>query len=177
MFRPKLLSEYFLSDRFINDHGNRKRPVYSPKLGNDGVLNFSCVTYDDRYAKIQSYAPFTDMSYIINQLLHGNMSVLRSDGLFGDFTGCPTNRHELFEMALNVQNEFDKLPLDAKKFYSNDWRKWFSDVGSDSWLKSLGLVKPNVKDDNPNVKDDNPYVKDDKPILVDHGDDVKDVSK
>lgn len=106
--------------------GSRVETLYTPSFnGSEIVLTVSgSVDVQDR---INSFAPYTDIRYMLNQLKVGDSSVLSSRSpMFGDFSSMPSHPLDALNLISDVERRFDSLPHDVKASYNNDWRVYFT---------------------------------------------------
>ena len=110
----------------LTSPGSRVETLYTPSFnGSEIVLTKSgSVDVQDR---INSFAPYTDIRYMLNQLKVGDTSVLSSrPPLFGDFSSMPAHPVDALNLISDVERRFDSLPDDVKASYNNDWRVYFT---------------------------------------------------
>lgn len=126
---------------FVSDSGDKFHFLYSPVISADGSMRLDISDKIDIQKEIDSFRDSTDMSYILNRLGIGDTSVLNGKTPhYGDFSQMPTNPAEFMQMAIDAEKSFLSLPLTVREQYGNDFRKWFADVGSASWLKNMESV-------------------------------------
>lgn len=83
--------------------------------------------YSDLQDAINSYAPFCDITYMLNRLKVGDSSVLNaSSPMFGDFSGLPTNPHDIFNIVRSAESTFNQLSQEERASCNNDFRVWLS---------------------------------------------------
>ena len=109
----------------VTSPGSRVETLYAPSFnGSEIVLSVSgTVDVQDR---INSFAPYTDIRYMLNQLKVGDSSVLSSrQPMFGDFSAMPAHPVDALNFIGDVQRRFQQLPDDVKAACNNDWRVYF----------------------------------------------------
>lgn len=109
----------------ITSPGSRVETLYTPSFnGSEIVLRKSgTVDVQDR---INSFAPYCDLRYMLNQLKVGDTSVLSSRRpLFGDFSVMPAHPVDALNLISDVERSFNALPDDVKSSCNNDWRVYF----------------------------------------------------
>lgn len=110
----------------VTSSGSRVETLYTPSFnGSEIVLSESgTVDVQDR---INSYAPYTDIRYMLNQLKVGDSSVLSSRlPIYGDFSSMPSHPVDALNLITDVERRFASLPDDVKASYNNDWRVYFT---------------------------------------------------
>lgn len=121
--------------------GSRIQKIYNSKFDGSTVVLEETGSFDLQ-EKINSYAPYTDIAYMLNRLKVGDNSVLTSrTPLYGDFTGFPDNPTDAINLYHGAENAFAQLPSEEKLKYNNDFRVW---------LSSLMVDRPAVKPDDIN---------------------------
>lgn len=130
------------SKKFVTCPGERFKESFHGVLGDDGYITLVSDGYIDTQRQIEADAVGADVKSIIQRALQGDMSVFRDDKAFyGDVAEMPKTYAEILNIVNQAHREFDMLPLDVKEKYNGDFDRWFSQIGTDEWLKNLGLVK------------------------------------
>nr|CAI9749991.1 virion structural protein [Microvirus sp.] len=76
---------------------------------------------------MDTFAPYTDISYMLNQLKVGDMSVLSSSRpYYGDFSNLSNNPADVINTVRAAESAFGQLPAADRAAYGNDWRVWFT---------------------------------------------------
>lgn len=128
-------------NKFVTSSGDCFHIEFSPVVNSDGTISLVESGKEDICAKINSYKDTTDMTFILKQLALGNTSVLFSGSPFyGDFTSMPESYADALQMVIDAERSFNKLPLDVRNSFDNDYRKWFATAGSEFWLKFMDPV-------------------------------------
>ncbi|AYQ58180.1 putative VP3 [Microviridae sp.] len=123
----------------VTSSGSPVETIYTPSFnGSEIVLTASgSVDVQDR---INSYAPYTDIRYMLNQLKVGDSSVLASrEPLYGDFSSLPDHPVDALNLISDVERRFDLLPDDVKASCNNDWRVYFTRLFTRSADGSTGV--------------------------------------
>lgn len=109
----------------------------------------------DLQEKIDSFAPYTDIAYMLNRLKVGDTSVLTSrNPLYGDFTGMPDNPTDAINLYHGAENAFAQLSAEEKLNYNNDFRVWLSSLmAGSSTVKSDDVGSEPVVDKEKKVED------------------------
>lgn len=111
-------------------HGSRHKLVLEPRFNGKKVVLETVGTLDIQ-EKIESYAPFTDINYMLHRLKVGDFSVLADrQPLYGDFSNMPTNPIDVINLVHSAEASFNELDVDTKKRFNNDWRVWLADIFS-----------------------------------------------
>lgn len=78
--------------------------------------------------RIQAYAPFCDLHYMLHRLSVGDNSVCcKTAPVYGDFSGMPDNPVDTINMLNNARDRFDSLSLEQRKQYNMDYMAWLAD--------------------------------------------------
>lgn len=126
---------------FVSSSGDKYHIIYSPVISSDGSILLVESGKDDINQMIQSYRSQTDMSYILSRMAVGDTSVLNQNpAMYGDFTDMPKTYAEALQLVMDREAQFMKLPLDVRNKFDNDFRKWFSQSGSEEWLEKMDSV-------------------------------------
>lgn len=126
----------------VTSPGTRTETLFTPKFNGSEIILVKSGTVDVQ-ERIDSYAPYCDIRYMLTQLRLGDRSVLSSkQPMFGDFSGMPSHPVDAINFIQDVQSSFDRLPEETKLACNNDWRVY---------LTQLVLGK---SDDSPGISSD-----------------------
>lgn len=143
---------------FSSCAGNRIHTLYESRFDGSRVILEESGFFDIQ-ERINGYAPFTDISYMLNRLTVGDDSVLSSrPALYGDFSGMPDNPADAINLYHNAENAFGRLSADEKLRFNNDFRVWLASImggfasvsdsvsgsESDSIVNNAGSIENNV---------------------------------
>lgn len=88
--------------------------------------------------KIEAYAPYTDLVYMLSRLKVNDFSVLSSrPPLYGDFSGIPDNPVDAINLVHSAERKFGELSAEEKQKYNNDYRVWLSQLFTDDATSSV----------------------------------------
>lgn len=142
-------------NKFICNPGSDVHVIYEGKLLPSGEIKLVPVGKESISEKINAYAQYTDIRYIMSRLQAGDTSVVKSPdkAMYGDFTKTPKSFAEALQIMINAERRFDELPLDIRNKFNNSYLAWLQSAGSDLWFDQMGLVRDNpvveeVKEDN-----------------------------
>lgn len=137
-------------NKFVTNPGDKYHILYSPVVNSDGTINLIESGKDDIQEMIDSYREQTDMSYILQAMANGDTSVLsHKQPMYGDFTDMPKTYAQALQMVIDAETQFNKLPLDIRNKFDNDYKQWFAQAGSDEWFKKM-----DYKEESPDVSRD-----------------------
>lgn len=92
------------------------------------------------YAEIQSHAQSVDIKNIMLRYEMGDTNILnKTNGQFIDISDMPTNFADIMKTVITAENNFNELPLDIRKEYNFNVSEYIADIGSERWLKTLGI--------------------------------------
>lgn len=121
--------------------GKRIKTVLEPRFNGKKVVLESVGTLDIQ-EKIESFAPFADINYMLHRLKVGDRSVISANPpIYGDFSALPTNPVDVINLVHSAEASFSELDLDTKKSFNNDWRVWLASIFNNS-----GSSVPDVLD-------------------------------
>lgn len=124
---------------FISCSGDRIHILYDSRFDGSRVVLEESGSFDLQ-DRINSYAPYTDISYMLNRLTVGDNSVLSSrPALYGDFTGMPDNPADAINLYHGAERAFSLLSAEEKLAYNNDFRVWLSAI-----MAGGSAAKPDV---------------------------------
>lgn len=113
---------------FISCSGERIHTLYDSRFDGSRVVLEESGSFDLQ-ERINSFAPYTDIAYMLNRLKVGDNSVLSSHpALYGDFTGMPDNPADAINIYHGAERAFSQLPAEEKLAYNNDFRVWLASL-------------------------------------------------
>lgn len=120
--RVSVISEY------ISCSGDRVHEILEPRF--DGSrIQLTVVGSEDIQDRINSYAPYTDIFYMLNRLKVGDTSVLSCNRpMYGDFSSMPDNPIDAINMVHSAERAFNRLSAEEKGNYNNDYRVWLASL-------------------------------------------------
>lgn len=108
--------------------GDRQHKLYQSRFDGSRVVLEESGSFDIQES-INSYAPYTDISYMLNRLAVGDNSVFSSrTPLYGDFSGMPDNPADAINLYHNAESAFGRLSAEEKLTYNNDFRVWLASL-------------------------------------------------
>ena len=118
----------------------------------DGVRTIVPVGNSSLYDSIQSHADSVDIHKILERCAMANdYSILnRMPADFMDCTSMPKTLAEAHAMIQDARNYFDKLPIDLKNKFDNNYIEFISSIGSKKFeaivSEFLDGIKPKAED-------------------------------
>lgn len=113
---------------FISNAGNRTHIRYEARFDGKGV-KLEAVGSEDIQMSIDSFAPYTDLNYMLHRLSVGDTSVLSGrQAIYGDFSSLPQNPVDMINVLNSAEQSFSQLPGDEKAAFNNDYRVWLADL-------------------------------------------------
>ena len=127
---------------FFSCPGSRVHIIYEGRF-NGRTMSLVEVGREEIQPKIDAYAPYTDLVYMLSRLKVNDFSVMASrTPMYGDFSGLPTNPIDAINLVQSAQNAFGRLSVDEKQKYNNDYRVWLASVLSAGQSSSVAAGEP-----------------------------------
>lgn len=116
------------SYRFISNAGDPLHKVQHGIVLEDGTIKLVVDRIEDTDAIIDSYRESTDINNIMARIQAGDVSLLnQKQGFYGDFTEFPKTYAEMLDLMHRGEEFFNKLPVEVKEKYNNDFNQFFAD--------------------------------------------------
>lgn len=116
------------SSMFITYSGDPKHVLYEPRFNGSSVV-LREVGCEDIQERIEAFAPYTDLNYMLSRLKVGDTSVLNPrQAMYGDFTGLPTNAIDAINLIQTAESRFLELPAEDRQKFNNDFRVWLASM-------------------------------------------------
>lgn len=141
---------------FITSSGDRQHIRYEPRFNGSSVV-LSEVGREDIQERIEAFAPYTDLNYMLSRLKVGDSSVLNTrQAMYGDFSGLPTNGIDAVNLMQTAESRFLELSAEDRQKFNNDFRVWLA-----SMLHPTSPVRNGEADNPPSSGSDvqNPVIK------------------
>lgn len=136
---------------FLSNAGSRYHVLYEGRF-NGRTMSLVEVGREEIQPKIESYAPYTDLVYMLSRLKVNDTSVLSSrPPLYGDFSELPANPIDAINLVHSAESAFGRLSLDEKQKYNNDYRVWLASVFSCAATASPDQLAPDSSLDSEEV--------------------------
>lgn len=113
---------------FITSSGDRQHIRYEPRFNGSSVV-LREVGREDIQERIEAFAPYTDLNYMLSRLKVGDSSVLNTrQAMYGDFTGLPTNGIDAVNLVQTAESRFLELSAEDRQKFNNDFRVWLASM-------------------------------------------------
>lgn len=123
--------------------GSQYHVLYESRF-NGRSLSLVEVGREEIQPKIEAYAPYTDLVYMLSRLKVNDFSVLNQRrAMYGDFSELPTNPVDAINFVHGAESAFGRLSADEKQRYNNDYRVWLAQ------LFTAGVPVASVADNEP----------------------------
>lgn len=111
---------------FVTAPGSREHVIYESRF--DGqTIKLVATGKEDVQKKIEAFAPFTDLNYMLSRLKVGDDSVVtQRTALYGDFSAMPVNPIDAVNLVRSAEQRFARLSAEEKKACNNDYRVWLA---------------------------------------------------
>lgn len=111
---------------YVTPSGSRIHEIREGRWNGDALV-LTVIGTEDIQDRIQAYAPYCDLHYMLHCLGRGDNSVCTKRApLYGDLSGMPDNPVDTINMINNARDRFDALTLDVRQKYNNDYLKWLT---------------------------------------------------
>lgn len=113
---------------YVSDPGSSIHIIREARF-NGSTLEVVEVGQENIQDKIEAFAPFTDLNYMLHRLSIGDNSVVTTrQPLYGDFSEMPTNPVDAINLVHSAEDAFTRLSVDDRAKYNNDYRVWLAEV-------------------------------------------------
>ena len=129
-----------MEEKFVTPSGSPIVQNYEGKVQDDGSILLVPTDKDDWYGYIQSFADSVDIKTILRRSALGDTSALNKvQGFYGDVTGMPKNNAELLQAVIDGQKNFEKLPIEIRQKFDNDFNKFFVTMDTPEWFEKMKM--------------------------------------
>lgn len=129
-------------NNFFTCPGNKLKMTYYGKVLEDGnieLIEDSLVNTDD---EIDSYREESEIENIIARVNAGDVGLLNArSGEYIDCVGMPKSYAEVLQKVIDGKTIFDKLPVEIKQRFDNDFNQWFAQMGNEDWYEKSGFIQ------------------------------------
>lgn len=118
----KFPTRYSEKKPVCSNPGERFKQEYQLRINEKGTEELVPTGKTDIQAFIDSHYETVDMNVILQRLENGDLSVLDDTRAFyADVSEIPGSMFEIMNLNRQGKEIFDKLPLDLKQVYGNDY--------------------------------------------------------
>lgn len=136
-----------VKEKFFSCPGERLRPVFTPEIRKDGMIDLVQTGVEDLQEYIDSFKDSCDISVMVQRYVAGDETALRNGNpVFMDLLGAPKNLAEAYALNFRAEKAFENLPADIKNKFDNNFFRFLSEAGSESWYEALKQPVPDVKE-------------------------------
>lgn len=133
--------------KFVSNPGDRYRPVYTPEIKSDGLIELVQTGVEDLQQYIDSFKDSCDVSLMVQRFLAGDETALRNGNpVFMDLVGAPKSLAEAYALNFRAEAAFNNLPAEIKNQFGNNFYQFLSAAGSEEWYKALKQPELEVKE-------------------------------
>lgn len=126
--------------KFYTPSGSREKILYSSKVCDDGSIELIPSGKENVYDYIQSFKDSVDIGVILKKAVAGDMSGLQKvQGFYADATKFPQDRRAMLQCVIDAQANFEKLPLEIRERFDNDFNKFFVSIDSPEWREKMSM--------------------------------------
>lgn len=99
------------------------------------------------YEYIQSHADSVDITKILERcsLIEDYSMLNRMPSAFMDVTEMPSNLAEAYANVQDAKNFFERMPIEIKEKYQNNFVEFISDIGTDRFNKNVSDFLNSIK--------------------------------
>lgn len=133
---------YEKHERHYISSGNPIIEEYEHKKNKYGQKTLEKTGEKNLYQMIQEAYEDTKIENVLARVTAGDTSMLKPDGIYGDMSIMPRNMVEAQQIMQDLQNTWNKLPLDVRASYNHDVGQFVADSGSEKWEMAMGLRQP-----------------------------------
>lgn len=135
-------TKYDKHDRKYCCAGDAVIPVRKARKVEGVVKVFDTDTKFNMAEYINSFKDSCDINVLLKRFTAGDQDVIqRMSHQYGDFLDLaelPDNFNDMMAIVDDGKNTFDKLPIEIKNKFNNNYNEFFKDVGSDDWMEKMG---------------------------------------
>lgn len=115
-------------NKSVTEAGNPIQIEYELVIDEQGREELKPSGETDLQEYIQSHRDSVDFNLIIQRYQAGDIDALeRIKGIYADVSGLPTSLSEIMNLNNRGKMEFDKLPVEIKQLYGNNYMEFLAD--------------------------------------------------
>lgn len=98
------------------------------------------------YERIQASAEQSDVNNIVRRAKAGDPTALNQvKGEYMDVIGAPKDLRAAQQFCINAERQFEKLPLETKKAFDMNPKKYVAAYGTKDWEDKTGITAEKAK--------------------------------
>lgn len=105
-----------------------------------GISRFNRVGSVNAFDEVQSHAEYSDLKNVIKRFQLGDETALGNPekAIYADVSHMTMNLMEAQNMINSAKADFDKLDVETKKRFNNNFMEYAASAGTHAWFKALG---------------------------------------
>lgn len=129
--------------------------TYNVYIDDNGKKALRCNGETNRFAKVQSHKEECLIENILARATMDPSILEKGGGLYFDSTTMPKTLAEAQNAILQIQQEFDKLPLETRQKFDMSVEKYVDQYGTLPWAEALGRIKKEepITEEKEEIKD------------------------
>lgn len=128
------------SSRFVTNPGTPLHKVMHGEVQDDGTIKLVVDRIEDTDEMINAQAPATRIDNIMARIQAGDIGLLnQKQGFYLDTIDMPKTYAEFLDLMHRGEDYFNRLPVDIKEQYNNDFSRFFADF--DNAIAKLNPVQ------------------------------------
>lgn len=142
----KIATRYARPKKTVVPTGNGFKNKYHMELDKKGHKYLVKDEPENIYELIQSHAEEVKIENIIARAMAGDNTALNKvQGQYMDTTKNPKNLADLQNTMIKMRQDFEKLPIEIKQKFDNDYHVYIASFGSDEWEKKMNIPEAREK--------------------------------
>ena len=138
-------SPYYSRDNrpksLYNATGDGYEKEYGVSLEENGHKVLGQTGKRNAYAIIQTYAEECKIENILQRSILDPSILAVKQAMYDDFTDAPKTMYDAQNMMIEMENIWGSLSAEERAEYDNELSQFITAVGSEKWLKTMGVLK------------------------------------
>lgn len=135
---------------FVTNPGTPLHKVMHGEVQDDGTIKLVVDRIEDTDEMINAQAPATRIDNIMARIQAGDINLLNQKrGFYLDTVNMPKTYAEMLDLMHRGEEFFNRLPVDVKEQYNNDFSQFFADFDN-----ALEKLKPQQQKEMKEVEDE-----------------------
>lgn len=134
---------------FVSCSGSGIKELFRGKLDEKtGMIELIPDGKKNLYQEIQSWKDSCDINKIVERYASGEIDILNQvQGVYGDYSTSPKDLAEAYRINIELESQFNKLPVSVKEKFDNNYYVWLSSAGTKDFLEKMRVDDGNVRNE------------------------------
>lgn len=132
--------------RYFTNPGSKIKPVRSAALVK-GIITVKETGKENIQDYINSFEDVCNVASLVARATRDPSVLNQRVASYGDFTDAPKTYAEMIQKMIDVESNFNALPVEVRKKFDNNPVVWMDSVNDEDFMEKMGFVNKPVDEE------------------------------